>query len=138
LTFDAHFTQERRQKPTNVMESSEWDRDRKIESSAASYFRTKKIVQRVSGIIHSAVAATIPGLAVLALYHVHNIAHRIYLLIGLTVSFAIIVKLISLSREVEIFGVTAAYVFSSPSQQVADRARFVAVLVVFVGSPATV
>jgi uncharacterized membrane protein len=69
---------------------------------------------------------------------VHNIAHRIYLLIGLTVSFAIIVKLISLSREVEIFGITAAYVFSFPSQQVADRARFVAVLVVFVGSPATV
>jgi hypothetical protein len=79
------------------------------ENRAASYFKHKKFVQYLSGIIQSALAAAIPGLSVLALYKVHNLQDRIFVLIGLTVAFAIIVKAArGVTREIDIFSVTAA------------------------------
>jgi len=99
--------------------ANEQAKEKKLES----YFKHKKLVQYLSGVIQSALAAAIPGLSVLALYKVHNLQDRIYMLIGSTVAFAIIVKAArGVTREIDIFSVTAA---------------FVAVLVVFVGSPAT-
>lgn len=73
-----------------------------------SYFKHKKAVQYMTGLIQSAIAAAIPGLSVLVLYKVHNIQDRINVLIALTVAFAIVVKLIRVTREVDIFSVTAA------------------------------
>jgi uncharacterized protein DUF6594 len=72
-----------------------------------SYFKHKKAVIYISSLIQSAIAAAIPGLSVLVLYHIHNIQDRINVLIALTVVFAIIVKLIRVTREIDIFSVTA-------------------------------
>jgi inner membrane protein involved in colicin E2 resistance len=72
-----------------------------------SYFTHNVSVLFFSTLIQSIFAAAIPGLSVLILYKVHNIQDRIILLIGLTVIFATIVKLIRMTREVDIFSVTA-------------------------------
>ena len=84
--------------------------ERAKDKKLLSYFKHKKAVQYITSLIQSAIAAAIPGLSVLVLYKVHNIQDRIYVLIALTVTFAIIVKLIRVTREVDIFSVTAAYV----------------------------
>jgi hypothetical protein len=78
------------------------------ENDASDFFTDRKWVHRVIGITYNALAAALPGICVLILYHLHNILHRIYMLIGLAVSFAIIVKFMNPSRDVEIFSVSAA------------------------------
>jgi hypothetical protein len=71
-----------------------------------SYIRD--FMQYIFDILQSAIVATIPGVSVLILYEVHNIQKRIYVLIGLTIAFAIIVKVANLTRKVDMFSVTAA------------------------------
>jgi uncharacterized protein DUF6594 len=78
------------------------------EKGASDFFTHRKGIHRFLGITYNAFAASLPGICVLILYHLHNILHRIYMLIGLAVSFAIIVKFMNPSRDVEIFSVSAA------------------------------
>jgi hypothetical protein len=84
------------------------DPDAEREKYQEDFFRNKRAVHRTSGVIFNAFAASIPGLCVLALYHLKDIKDRIYLLIGLAVAFAIIVRLTENNKDVEIFGVSAA------------------------------
>jgi len=65
-------------------------------------------------------AAIIPVVSILALYFIKNTLKRIFALMGFTVAFALAFKLLFSARTVEVFAATAA---------------FVAVEVVFVGSP---
>jgi hypothetical protein len=53
-------------------------------------------------------AASLPVVAVLILYFIKNTLKRIYVLIGLTVAFAISTKLLTSAKSIEIFAATAA------------------------------
>jgi hypothetical protein len=85
-----------------------WEDILEEEQVRADEFRKERIVSRLGGVIYNAFAASIPGFCVLGLYHLHNLLYRIYLLIALAVVFAIIVKVMGPSKDVEIFSVSAA------------------------------
>ncbi|KAF2177467.1 hypothetical protein K469DRAFT_807666 [Zopfia rhizophila CBS 207.26] len=77
-------------------------------------------IAQVSAFVGTITAATLPSVAVLLLYFIKNTVTRLYVLIGLTAAFAIAVKYLASGKTNQVFGATAA---------------FVAVMVVFVGSP---
>jgi hypothetical protein len=65
-------------------------------------------LKRASGFIVMAAAAALPGVAVLILYLIKSIAKRIYVLIGLTVAFAIVAKCLTSAKKIEILTATGA------------------------------
>ena len=79
----------------------------KEEAKLQRDFAQRKAVQYLGGLLQCALAAAIPGLAVLGLYHLKSLDTRIYVLVGLGIGFAVAVKLLSFTRDVEIFGVTS-------------------------------
>ena len=81
---------------------------REHESLVRRRYYFQKFNLYLVGILQSAVAAAIPGVSILILYEVHDLRKRIYVLLGLAILFAIIVKIVTMRRDVEIFGITAA------------------------------
>ena len=55
-----------------------------------------------------AAAAALPGVAVLILYFIKSVKKRIYVLIGLTVAFAIVTKCLTGAKKIEVFTATGA------------------------------
>jgi hypothetical protein len=53
-------------------------------------------------------AATLPVIAILILYFIKDTLRRIYVLIGLTVAFAVATKVLTSAKSIEIFAATAA------------------------------
>ncbi|KAK1450401.1 hypothetical protein CMEL01_07737 [Colletotrichum melonis] len=79
-------------------------------------------ISRFSDIILATLSAALPTLAILALYFVQNMLHRIGLVIVLTMIFSVLFALLTGAKKAEIFAATAA---------------FAAVEVVYIGSVAS-
>ncbi len=71
-------------------------------------YRKVKWVGMVTAFLAALVGALIPILSILGLFHIKSTPKRIYTLIGLTVVFALAVKLLSGARTIDLFAVTAA------------------------------
>lgn len=65
-------------------------------------------LKQISGLFVMAASAALPGVAVLILYFIKSTTRRIYVLIGLTVIFAIVTKLLTPAKKIEIFTATGA------------------------------
>jgi hypothetical protein len=63
---------------------------------------------RLSAFISTLCAGLFPVLSILALFHIESILKRIYALIGLTVGFALIARILTGAKSIEIFAATAA------------------------------
>ncbi|KAF1812830.1 hypothetical protein P152DRAFT_435035 [Eremomyces bilateralis CBS 781.70] len=65
-------------------------------------------VARVSKIISTTLASIFPVIAVLGLYFEKDLLKRIYIMIGITGAFSLVLSIFSQARRVEIFAVTTA------------------------------
>jgi hypothetical protein len=88
--------------------SEELEIEKARESFVHQRYNFQKLNLYLVGILQSAAAAAIPGVSILILYEVHDLRKRIYVLLGLAILFAIVVRIVTMRRDVEIFGVTAA------------------------------
>lgn len=62
---------------------------------------------RMGKVFTTTVSSVLPTLAVLALYFEKNLLRRIYIMIGITALFALVLSIFSNARRVEIFGAVA-------------------------------
>lgn len=53
-------------------------------------------------------ASLIPSIAVLVLYYIKSVEKRIFVLMGLTVAFATVTRLLTTAKKIEIFSATGA------------------------------
>jgi len=72
------------------------------------YASGEYLLKLISGIIVIAASAALPGAAVLILYFIKSIVKRIFVLIGFTVAFGIVTKLLAPAKNIEIFSATGA------------------------------
>jgi len=104
-------------------EESEKTTHKKKEKEAPSHLRiyhNTRFLAMITSFLAALVAAIIPVVSILVLYFLKKTLRRIYALMGLTIVFAIAFKALTSAKTTDVFAVTAA---------------FVAVEVVFVGSP---
>lgn len=94
-------------------------RRRQADEESLIYVYNEKIVIRIADMIGSAIASSLPVLAVVVLYSVHEMLARLGIIALFTVVFALALVVTTKAKRVDIFAATAA---------------FASVQVVFVGS----
>jgi hypothetical protein len=67
-----------------------------------------RVLSMVTSALAAMVAAIIPVLSILGLFHIKKTERRIYALMGITIAFAIIFKAMTSAKTTDVFAVTAA------------------------------
>jgi hypothetical protein len=62
----------------------------------------------ITSFLAALLASMIPVLSILILYFIKNTLRRIYTLMGFTVLFALVLKLLTSAKTMDVFAVTAA------------------------------
>lgn len=64
-------------------------------------------IQRVANVVATVLSSVLPLIAILILDHFQNTRTRIYISVGITAVFALVLALFTNARRVEIFAATA-------------------------------